>query len=161
MQNEYNQNKILADVRGHVIQIAIELEMKINLFLSRHFGRNSKIKDDLFYHLFITNKISFDSKIELLDITIKQYYTGFKKRNPDYCNDLKNIIKARNNFAHAHLDITQKGKDNIKIGTLSLTKYSKAVLTHNEDYTQAKVEELTNLMYKYIEEMNRLISEKN
>jgi hypothetical protein len=153
-----NIDQALCIVRGHFLQRSIELEMRINLFLSRYFGRTEELKDDLFYHLFITNRITFDAKVELFTIIIENYHPEFKIDNPNYLKNLKEIIEHRNNFAHLHLDITESGENAVMAGKIALAKYNKKDLTKTIQYNQDEINGYIDMIYNYIDAIDKFIN---
>jgi len=86
-------------LRGALIHEAVFLERMIDFFLSKHFAKNKKASIELTDWVF-TERITFENKVQILNLVIQKYFPEFKETHPTYHKDIIYIVEQRNIFAH-------------------------------------------------------------
>lgn len=154
-RKKWHERETTASIaRGLVINAAVHLEMAINVYLSRYFAKNDTVREEIMASLFCTNRITFESKVQIFCFLINKYDNEFKIAKPKYAKDLKDIIERRNHFAHLTLDLTDEGFD--KTDNIGLGKFSKDIVqVHN--YSFEGIDKLLMIIYEYTEEVGKLI----
>jgi hypothetical protein len=135
-------------LRGAVINEHIMLERMIDFYLSNTFAKDKKTSTELRDWVF-TERINFESKIQILRLTISSHNPEFDLQYPKYGNDLIEINQKRNILGH-HLFINDDEAIELyeKHNTYSFAKFktdsSILYLTNDE------VKNLINLISKYV-----------
>lgn len=156
LQNKYLKKATQA--RGEVIDFTILLERKIDETIAGYFFKNQQQKIDLIEVLISSETLTYNSKINLLIRLLKKIYTTevFNKRFVAMAENLQNIGKVRNYFAHQILFIPTENKEYsmYEICLVDMKEISKHI-----DYTKAKINELLQKVEKYIKVINSIREE--
>jgi hypothetical protein len=95
------------DIRGRVLQRAIEIETLLDIYISEHFTKD-KVKNNELVTLLLAPRISFDNKVQIFTYLVDEYNPEFRKSQPKYTAGLKRIIEERNFFAHLPVDFSKE-----------------------------------------------------
>lgn len=145
-------------LRGKVITNVSVLEFNMDTFLSYHFAKSEKFARELIEILFSTNKITFDSKKALAFEVASEHYKSILSAFPNYNRDMSEIAKKRNIFAHQHLSIDLASNAKFALDeTLTFVKFHSG---SGEEFDSQKVEDLFNLIKKYIDFFKILLVEQ-
>ncbi|MBE9583389.1 hypothetical protein IM792_02925 [Mucilaginibacter sp. JRF] len=94
--------------RGEIIEKLSGIEEAINIYLVTHFSDDETKQDELMKFFFATDRISFDTKREILDYLLTTYRPEFLSKYKELKGDLISLIKDRNVIAHAKLDTSEE-----------------------------------------------------
>lgn len=100
----YNKSMM---VRGGLINDTIFLEKVIDEWLSKYFCSNKVRKNELFEMVFCNDRLTYNSKIQVFHEIVKNHCKSFNRQNPKLINDLEDIGRHRNIFAHWMLDTSE------------------------------------------------------
>ena len=89
LNKRYN---VAAKYRGFVIQQFCDIELMIDLVISRYFCDNINKSDELLHRL-VSDKLDFNTKKILLGYILHNHYTKFIEDNSKFLSDL---TKAKN-----------------------------------------------------------------
>lgn len=108
-----NAYKLVSDsvamFRGHVINYAVYLERLMDDAIGIHLCVEPGAKVELMNLILATERITFESKRQVLLYIITEYYPDFISKNPNFFKNVKKYgIEERNHVAHLLLD-TQPG----------------------------------------------------
>jgi len=137
-----NQNTL----RGYILFMTVQIERKIDNYLSTHFCASSKKKNQINELIFFTERITLDMKRQVFVSLLKANESPFLKENPDFLKVLENIVPHRNIFAHLETySLRELSWDDRK--KLVFKKYSNGELRPKR-YEQKDISDLqTDLMY--------------
>ena len=137
-------------LRGFTINEIIHLERTIDEYLGRHFCKEQSTRSELMEWLLCTERITFNSKKDILKLYLEKHNPDFIKNNPSLFKDLDYIISKRNILAHQILDTSPIGMQKFKEDKISFVK-----ITHKHETIEFNQEEFTRLQ----ELINKLIIE--
>jgi hypothetical protein len=135
-------------LRGSFIDSQIVLERCIDIYLSKVFSKNNQTEIELRDWVF-TERLNFESKIQILRLALDKHLPNFKEDNPNYSADLIKVMKLRNTLAHWLL-INDEEAINLheKDGTLSFAKFKTD--SKIEYVTQKEFDEVLEIFGNYI-----------
>jgi hypothetical protein len=87
-------------IRGKIIEQAIYIERFIDYYIANYFCGDKRKSFELIDIIISTNKITFDSKLEVFKTITEKYNNQFLINNPQLINRIRKIIQVRNVFAH-------------------------------------------------------------
>lgn len=93
-----------ANFRGHILDVTITIERKIDDFIAAYFCKNDFVANELKEMLFSTDKITIGSKKEVLFLLLNRYHKQFLKDYPKFIDTLERFIPHRNILAHLEID---------------------------------------------------------
>jgi hypothetical protein len=136
-------------MRGIIIAGTIEVERKMDDFLSSHFCASIDRKNELCELLFFTERITFELKKQMVFALLDtDLYKGFKKQNDNFVQNLEDITPYRNVLAHLEIEIDKCESIDTPLGT----EITKLVFKRfkNGKYKPAvyPIQELNNLSEK-------------
>ncbi len=98
---------------GEIISRTVNLERIIDTMIASYFCHDDTKRDELLKLVLCTERITFESKRQVLKWIFETYDNSIIKAYPTLFKDLQNIGEYRNVLAHNHLDTTQFITDNI------------------------------------------------
>jgi len=136
--------------RGRIINAITLLERHIDVIISDYFCGTNPKSDELMNVVFATNKITFDSKREVLKYVLtKGVYINILNDNPSLFSDLIKIGDFRNILAHHPICTTEEADkeylDNNKIG---FTKFKNSADDHF--YSEDEIKKYEELILDYM-----------
>jgi hypothetical protein len=114
------------DIRGRVLQRAIEIETLLDIYISEYFTKE-KVKNAELINLLLAPRINFDNKVQIFTYLVDEYAPDFRKAYPKFTTEFKHIIEERNVFAHYPVDFSKESLENYetnKVVTFVKLKYS-------------------------------------
>ncbi len=142
-------------IRGAIINDAIMVERLIDFYISNLYGETKEKATELRDWVF-TERISFESKIQLFALVIDKHNSKFKKDNPDFLKELIHIVEQRNIFAHYLCFSDDEAMELFhKNGSLTFGKYkndAKEII-----YTTDQLKRVSDLIIKYIPQLMDLV----
>lgn len=142
--------------RGSVINETALLELHIQQIIAEYFCNTQEKQIELVNVILGTEKITFNSKKEILKYIIEKKYPEFIKKNPKWNNDLTEIMQQRNIFAHFALDTRKESIiDFSKNKTIGFAKFKneQTVILYNDE----KMLKLVSMINKYTGEFRILL----
>ncbi len=105
----HEQIKNLKFIRGHFLEIILEIEAKINLYIEKSLiSKNSNLKNVFRKKILHSRTLSLSSKIDLLYDIIKTRKEMRESDLKELFNSLKTLIEERNKWAHGYIFFQQK-----------------------------------------------------
>ena len=119
------QNSI--HLRGTVLNETVDVERKIDDYLSNYFCKNELIGNELKEMLWNTERTTLGSKKDILFILLNRYEKTLLKEHPTFIDTLERIIPHRNIFAHLSVDYSNDvlERENVEV---VFKKYNKGKL---------------------------------
>lgn len=134
------------DWRGEIIGLTIVLERYMDAYIASYFCNTLEKRNDLMDFIICTDRISFRSKIDVLERILKK--SDKEKTHKSAINDLIDIMEKRNMFAHHHAYHDDASVDLfIKDGTISLVKVKNT--RQRKTFTYKELTELTDKIRNY------------
>jgi hypothetical protein len=127
-------------LRGVLLEATIEVERKMDRFLSNHFCANIERGNELLEFLWMTERITLGAKKEILFYVLDNNYKQFLKNNEEFKTLFENLIPHRNIFAH--LEIDRNYADYNGTYQVKFKKYSKGKL-ETKKYGRIEMEKIT------------------
>ena len=119
------KEKILLDafnIRGRVIQRAIEIESAIDIYIVEYFS-NDLAKQIELRALIVAPRMTFENKFQVFSYLVNKYHPEFESEHKNYKKDITYIIEKRNMFAHFPIDFSDEAlKAYEKDGTITFVK---------------------------------------
>ena len=141
--------------RGSIINETSLLEKHIEQIIANYFCSNSDIGDELI-NVILSEKMTFDAKRHTLRYVIEKSHTKFNSENSTWFNDMEQIMKDRNIFAHYPLDTRPESfneyKNSNRIGFTRFRNKIEVIYYSDED-----LHKKTSLIVKYIAEFRKLL----
>lgn len=100
----YPLSKLQYSLRGNFLASTIEIERKIDDYLSTYFCDTLIKKNELCELLLFNERVTLESKKDIFQGLLKFHNKDFLKSNPNFLDDLNNFSKHRNIFAHLELE---------------------------------------------------------
>jgi hypothetical protein len=133
-------------LRGDILAATVQIERKIDNYLSTYFCGSAKKKNQLDELLFYTEKISLDMKRQIFVNLLKSNNSVFLKENRIFLKTLESIIPHRNVFAHLEVmniyDLPREDRKN-----LVFKKYSDGALKPKKYTIDTIVDILVDMEY--------------
>lgn len=138
--------KNLSTLRGYILSMTVQIERKIDNYLSNYFCASLKKKNQINELLFFTERITLDMKRQVFVSILKSNNSDYLKANPDFLKKLEDVIPHRNIFAHLEAcSIHELTREDRK--KLVFKKYSNGLLKRKR-YEQKDISDLQiDLMY--------------
>lgn len=143
--------KTAYDIRGHILQKSIELEMLIDNYITKHFT-SDEIKFTEFVCLILC-RMSFEGKFQAFSFLLDLYNPDFKENNKGYKKEILDIIKKRNEIAHYPIDFSQRAIELFnekRIVRFMKFKNSEGDINSINELDEKTVNELINKISHYI-----------
>lgn len=137
--NDVRTNPIL--LRGIVLDGVIDIERKIDDYLSTYFCNSLLTKNELNELLFFSEKLTPDMKRQIFVALLIRHNSDFITDYPSFLPFLERVIPHKHTFSHLQLDADQSSK---KEG-LAFKKFSNGKLRLQE-YTGNEITELRTQM---------------
>lgn len=103
-EQEKELDKAVTFLRGKILSDTVEIERKVDNFLSLYFCSTDEKKNELCELLLFTERITFDIKKQMMYAILQNHYKPFLIENPDLIAGLEELIPHRNIFAHLEVD---------------------------------------------------------
>lgn len=100
-------SKIQYSLRGNLLAATVEIERKMDEYISGYFCDDVKKKSELCEMLLYTERINLDLKTQILDMILGE------DTPIGLITNLRAIVKARNVFAHLELDSDKSTHESI------------------------------------------------
>ena len=113
----------VSNLRGQVISRVSTVEMLMNIFLVRYFCEQKDKERDLLETVFATNKITYDSKRDIICALLKKDRFSKFAHKKQLNDDLQTIGEDRNVFAHYIINNTDDGLGLFRKGLISFIKF--------------------------------------
>ncbi|HTI60760.1 hypothetical protein [Mucilaginibacter sp.] len=133
----YNRSITL---RGLVLDSTVQVERKIDIFLSDYFCDDKLKWAELNEMLWFTERITIGNKKDIFFLILDRHFKDYKSRNPKLVETLENIIPHRNIFAHLEIDLSEETVHKTGI-EISFKKY-KAGKINIQRYSMAEIQKL-------------------
>jgi len=141
-------------MRGIIIANTIEVERKMDDFLSNHFCATIERKNELCELLFFTERITFEMKKTMVFALLKDHYKKFKSEHKPFVQNLQDITPYRNVFAHYEIELDKCESIDTPLGTKISTLVFKKYKSGKYKPAKYSITELNELS----EKMNYVIS---
>jgi hypothetical protein len=120
---------------GEIIASVSALERIMDSFIAEHFCKEKDSKKELCNLILSTNRITYESKREVLHHILNKHFPSFIKSHPTVLKDMQDIGELRNVMAHGLLDI-QNFVNNTRNKKVVLKRYKGEteymIFNHNE-----------------------------
>jgi hypothetical protein len=150
------------NIRGRIIQRAIEIESTIDIYIVEHFTKDVAKQVEL-RALVIAPRVSFENKFQIFSYLIQEYNPEFAEANKGYKKDLPYIIEERNAYAHFPIDFSQEALNNYeKDGIITFVKLKNSKefgISTARNTKSDHVNQLLALMNKYAIAIRQLIGD--
>ena len=90
---------------GEIISATVGLERIMDSFIGEHFCSDKSKKTELVNLLLSTERITYESKRQVLKWIVETHYPNLKELHPTIFNDMQEIGELRNTLAHGYLNI--------------------------------------------------------
>ena len=151
------------DIRGRILQKAVEIESIINIYIAEHFTKD-KSKNEELICLILSPRVTFENKIQIFKYLVDQYNPEFKDANKQYSKDLIELCEERNVFAHYPVEFSQQSlKDYVDRNIVTFVKLKNvsregnASLVNRRHMSEDAVNGILDRMSKYIVTLRKLI----
>lgn len=133
-------------LRGEILDYTIKIERQIDEYLSTHFCRDEKRKNQINELLFFTERITLDLKRQIFVNLLKQNQSNYIKTDITFLKVLEDIVPHRNIFAHLEIiDHHELSKEDGK--KLVFKKYKDGSLKPKKYTIDDIVDIQANMMY--------------
>ena len=152
------------DIRGRILQKAVEIESIINIYIAEHFTKDEAKNEELIC-LILSPRVTFENKIQIFKYLIDKYNPEFKNANKQYSKDLTDLCEERNIFAHYPVEFSQQSLKNYTdhsvvtfVKLKNVSHEGNASLVNRRELSEAAVNAILDKMTKYIVILRKLIS---
>ena len=150
-------------MRGSVLQLAVQLEMVIDVYIAEHFTKDVNLINE-FICLILSPSVNLKEKLRVFVFLVNKYDPEFKQANPKFAKDLDSIIEQRNAFAHLPIDVSetaiQSYRQDAQLQLIRFKNFSESGETHFAKsfiYTEKAINNLIQYMHYYYNELLKLI----
>ena len=151
------------DIRGRILQRAVEIESIINIYIAEHFTKD-KPKNEELICLILSPRVTFENKIQIFKYLVDKYNPEFKESNKQYSKDLTVLCEERNVFAHYPVEFSQKALKNYVdhnvvtfVKLKNVNQSGNASLVNERHMSEESVNAILDKMGKYIILLRKLI----
>jgi hypothetical protein len=167
-QDEQSKELIMQNVyatRGRIIQLTIQIETSIDIYISNHFTTDEEKNTELIC-LILAPRVNFEGKVQVFSYLVDKYHPEFKKEHKGYLKELIDIGEKRNIYAHYPIELsTQSIADFRNDGSFTFVKLKNQSLKGTSDkvladwilVNQKEFDEHRDLLIKYNTILNNLI----
>lgn len=134
-----------SEIRGFVINQTIVVERLIDRFLCMHFADSEDKRFELMEKIFSASIINFDQKKRLLFELLKsEQYKNNVEQFTSLFDNIQDIQKHRNIFAHSVLNTSVNSIDRLNEGYIGFIKFhgSTTLYEYNQQEMQNLLKEL-------------------
>jgi hypothetical protein len=103
------------DIRGRVIQRAIEIESLIGLYIAERITKDYDKVTELI-SLVLAPRVSFENKVQIFDYMVSKYDPKFKEKFPKLLHEMTSICEQRNIYAHYPIVFNETSFHNFENG---------------------------------------------
>jgi hypothetical protein len=141
-------------LRGLVLDATIDIERKIDDYLSSYFCNDEIKGNELKEMLWFTERIALGGKKDIFFILIKRNKKDFLVKYPDFIDKLDKLIPHRNIFAHRSIDYSESILDKPHVEVV-FKRYDSGK-SKPKTYTVEDVQNLTNDIKEVLKCMDEL-----
>lgn len=97
-----DQERLVIEIkrqRGELISQMVMLEKWVDIYIAQYFCSGNKVWE-LMELIIATDRISFESKVQVFKVLIKRHDADFASKNKNMVKEILQMIKVRNVFAH-------------------------------------------------------------
>ncbi len=127
-------------LRGILLEATIEIERKMDRFLSNYFCKDEITSNELLEFLWMSERVTLGSKKDILFYVLDAHYKDFLKAFPEFKSSLEDLVPHRNIFAH--LEIDRDLSDYNGVYEIKFKKFSKGKLEVKK-YGRSQIEQIT------------------
>jgi hypothetical protein len=144
------------ELRGRIIEQAITLERYMDYYIASHFCKDNNLRREFMSLIVSTDRITFESKRQVLKVLIETYNKDFSAANPKIFSDLIKIMENRNQLAHYMINPSEESQKKFtNNGTITFKKFKNDL--QDVEYSKQHVEELSNLISHYTDKLKKII----
>ncbi|HEV8284383.1 MAG TPA: hypothetical protein VGQ09_08735 [Chitinophagaceae bacterium] len=151
------------DIRGRILQRAVEIESTLDIYISEHFTTDS-VKNEELVCLVLSPRVTFENKIQIFRYLVDKYNPEFKNEYKQYFKDLVQLCEERNIFAHYPVDFSEQSIINFRdhkvvtfVKLKNVTQEGDIKLVNVRAMPEDAVNTILGQMIKYIQALKKLI----
>lgn len=143
-----NYSWFAGQIRGTLINEIVVLERMVDSYLCTYFCDKEQKRADLLNVVMATERITFESKRQILKVIMEKHDPKTVSDNPDIFKDIQYIGEQRNMLAHYLLYFTPDTEKLLKEQTFTLARFRNGVTY--ETFDKERGTRLITLINKYV-----------